>query len=754
MTCLTLKTDLKEGGGTFLGVDVWDAVVALAVVLHLAAAPFTKVEESFNVQACHDPGVVPRTFIGALALAQFADFWRRLATLFQSDARVVFAVMNEPNSMDTAQWFAGAKAAYTAIRAVAKSNLILVPGSAWTGAHAWLLSWYGTSNGAAWDAAGFPKVDSRLVIEVHQYLDRDKSGTESNCEAAAGQPERLRGFTEWAKQRGLRAFLGEFGATDNAVCRAGIEADLSYMEQNSDVWLGWTWWAAGPWWKDYMFSLEPSSSGADKPQMAWLVKHLGTGLSPADDRSAAAAAVMERQVPVPKDLPLRFVTKNIALLTAPLSARVTVWLETQFSECFLVWSFVPQKCSNPGATALTTKGIEYVLPAVGLLPMHTLMQAVDSMAAFITADPDHNVAVLNCPIETEGCVEGIVALSYLVFVRHFVDAATASSWWHKHHFPALLPSQVRYIKYFAEVVSVHRDKPLMASVLTIASLSALLKGKAIKSFPVAFRVRAVSPSGVLNEVWSSLNDDPKTASSCVTPLIDIEGDVVLHAFSIKKPRSPVQIFKVTFNTQFTPQIAEFGGEELDYCKVEGCSLSLRLPPKLIGTASAYNDFAILVRNKYRKYIYRSLPDPEDPYHYPIDQKTFPASPARKSPRNVVHATSGLPQGAAGAAAAAGTVESDPAPPPPIALGSDDEKKPEELKTEEQARAIKPTKSFSMLLPPAPKAPLSPAKPEPMLGPPPPADPTWKRGVADSSAAEASIAASLDELMELSYIASS
>ena len=70
-------------------VDVYDGLAVGAMALHVLASPFSKVEESFNTQALHDlaalplsrlddfdhmsfPGVVPRTFIGAVALTVLA----------------------------------------------------------------------------------------------------------------------------------------------------------------------------------------------------------------------------------------------------------------------------------------------------------------------------------------------------------------------------------------------------------------------------------------------------------------------------------------------------------------------------------------------------------------------------------------------------------------------------------------------------------------------------------------------------------
>jgi endoglucanase len=208
---------------------------------------------------------------GTVTNAHFADFWSRLANRYKSNNRIIFALMNEPHTMPTEQWLSAANAGIAAIRAAGATNLILVPGNAWTGGHSWNQNWYGTANAVVMQNI----VDSgnNYAIEIHQYLDADSSGVSANCVSASIGVERLTEVTAWLNTHGKRAFLGEFAGGNNPTCQAAVQNMLQYMQNNNNVWIGWTWWAAGPWWADYFYSLEPAN-GVDKPQMNWLAPYL------------------------------------------------------------------------------------------------------------------------------------------------------------------------------------------------------------------------------------------------------------------------------------------------------------------------------------------------------------------------------------------------------------------------------------------------------------------------------------------------
>lgn len=207
----------------------------------------------------------PETPVNALA-----DLWGRLAPKFTGNTRVGFGLMNEPKGLATETWLAAANAAITEIRRSGADNLIFVPGNGWTGAHSWLSRGYGTPNADA--MLGIVDPMENYVYEVHQYLDSNYSGTHPECRNEAVGVTTLTAFTAWLRQHNKRGFLGEFGAGADQVCLAALDAMLKFMDDNREVWIGWTYWAAGAWPPNYFTSVQPAD-GADRPQMAVLLKY-------------------------------------------------------------------------------------------------------------------------------------------------------------------------------------------------------------------------------------------------------------------------------------------------------------------------------------------------------------------------------------------------------------------------------------------------------------------------------------------------
>ena len=209
---------------------------------------------------------------GNIPAQLFADTWRRLAEQVGDREGVWLGLMNEPHGIAPVKWAAYSQQAVTALREGGVTNRLLISGSAWSGAH----SWRSSGNAAAFE--GFDDPLNDFAFDVHQYLDANHSGTSGEAVSGAGGKV-LRDITDWARSEGVSLFLGETGAASPQIegqehALEELSTMLDFMNDNDDVWLGWTLWGAGPWWPEsYHFEINPGPDGAHDPVIEKLLEY-------------------------------------------------------------------------------------------------------------------------------------------------------------------------------------------------------------------------------------------------------------------------------------------------------------------------------------------------------------------------------------------------------------------------------------------------------------------------------------------------
>jgi endoglucanase len=192
--------------------------------------------------------------------AQFASLWSQLGQRYAAEPRVIFGLMNEPHDMpDITLWAASCQAAVTAIRqAGATSQMILLPGNHWASAGWFLID----GSAAALSQVTNPDGSkTNLVFDLHKYLDFDNSGTHTDC-VTNNIDDAFGPVATWLRQEGRQALLSETHSGVNAPCFEFFCQQTQFMDENSDVYLGYVLWAGGSFDSSYPFSLiHPASGG-------------------------------------------------------------------------------------------------------------------------------------------------------------------------------------------------------------------------------------------------------------------------------------------------------------------------------------------------------------------------------------------------------------------------------------------------------------------------------------------------------------
>ncbi|KAI9051720.1 hypothetical protein LZ554_004760 [Drepanopeziza brunnea f. sp. 'monogermtubi'] len=233
--------------------------------------------------------------------SQFADLWIELATKYKDNSKVIFGLMNEPHGLDVATWEKTVQTVVTAIRtAGATSQMILLPGSDFASAGQFV------SGGSADALIKVKNPDGStdgLVFDLHGHLDQDNSGTPAEC-TTDNVADGFAVAADFLRQCGRQALVSETRAGSADSCFTNLCAQNQFLNENSDVFLGYIAWAAGALPASNNWSLTPQKQNekyVDNKLVSQCVVapwgHAGTAATSGSPTAAAAPSTTPSSPP-------------------------------------------------------------------------------------------------------------------------------------------------------------------------------------------------------------------------------------------------------------------------------------------------------------------------------------------------------------------------------------------------------------------------------------------------------------------------
>jgi endoglucanase len=121
------------------------------------------------------------------------------------------------------KWADSVQAVVTAIRAVAKTQMILLPGTDYTSA-----ATFPTHSASLLKVTNPDGSTAGLILDVHKYLDSDNSGTHTECVtdniSSAFQP-----LATWLKTNKRQALNTETGGGNTASCQKYLCSQIQFV---------------------------------------------------------------------------------------------------------------------------------------------------------------------------------------------------------------------------------------------------------------------------------------------------------------------------------------------------------------------------------------------------------------------------------------------------------------------------------------------------------------------------------------------